>query len=93
MNFPLDTHVWIWSVGVTAKVSLASQSALANRQHNFFLSPISIWETLRLIEKKRLPINIAPQLWIEHALQFSGVQEAPLTYAVARRCRQLQLPQ
>lgn len=45
-----------------------------------------------LIEKRRLPINIAPDRWVEAALQLSAVQAAPLTYAVARRSRQLLLP-
>jgi PIN domain nuclease of toxin-antitoxin system len=92
MNFLLDTHVWIWSITVPAQLNTTTQIALIQPQHRLFLSPMSVWETLLLIEKQRLPTNLAPEVWLDLALQALTVHEVPLTYGIARRSRQLALP-
>lgn len=92
MNFLLDTHVWIWGLTAPAQLNITTRTALIQPQHRFFLSPMSVWETLLLIEKQRLPIKLAPQVWLDLALQVFTVHEAPLTHGIARRSRQLTLP-
>ena len=51
MNFLLDTHVWLWSLLAPEHLSASTEAVLTDNQHTFFLSPISVWETLLLIEK------------------------------------------
>ncbi len=92
MNFLLDTHVWLWSLIEPGELKSTTHSALANRQNTLFLSPISIWETLLLIERQRVLVSPTPELWLNTVLANPRIQEAPLTYAIARRCRQVQLP-
>lgn len=92
MKFLLDTHVWLWSLLEPARLPPTLQATLRHPQNILFLSPISVWETLILIEKKRIQVNTTPVLWIETALRTSRVQEAPLTYGIAVRSRLIQLP-
>lgn len=92
MKFLLDTHVWLWSLLEPTKLSVGIQAILSNANNTLFLSPISVWETLILIEKKRIQVNGDSATWIATALRSSHVHEAPLTNAVAIRSRQIQLP-
>jgi PIN domain nuclease of toxin-antitoxin system len=92
LNFLFDTHVWIWTLTAIDTLNEATQTALQDPANTFFISPITLWETFLLIEKRRLPVRLAPQEWIQIALQSSKVQAAPLTHAVAIRSRLLPLP-
>ena len=92
MNFLLDTHVWLWSILEPARLNQATRTALTDPQHRFFLSPISVWETILLIEKGRVLVFMELPVWLDSVLWTSHIQEAPLTPAVALRSRMLQLP-
>ena len=52
MRFLLDTHIWLWSSREPDKLSSQVYQALSDSGNRRFLSPISIWEALLLIEKK-----------------------------------------
>jgi PIN domain nuclease of toxin-antitoxin system len=65
------------------RLNAITQAALQDSTNTFFVSPITLWETYLLIEKRRLPVNLAPEEWIRMALRSSGVQAAPLTHAIA----------
>lgn len=54
MKFLLDTHVWLWSLLEPTKLSVGIQAILSSSNNTLFLSPVSVWETLILIEKKRI---------------------------------------
>lgn len=92
MNFLLDTHVWIWSLTASLKLNLQTQQALNDLENNFYLSPITVWETILLIEKQKLPVNLPGPDWVRQSLGQFFVIEAPLTNAVAIRSRQVDLP-
>ncbi|MFZ4662691.1 MAG: type II toxin-antitoxin system VapC family toxin [Caldilineaceae bacterium] len=92
MKFLLDTHVWIWSLLEPIKLNATVQAVLTQPNNLLFLSPISVWETLILIEKKRIQVHTTPVLWVEMALRNSRIQEIALTHAIAVRSRQLLLP-
>ncbi len=65
---------------------------LENPQHELFISPISIWETLILAQKQRIILNPSAQEWIQEALKRSPVQEIPLSNAIAIKSRLIVLP-
>lgn len=92
MKYLLDTHVWIWSLLEPSKLSPSTRELLIDPSHRLFLSPISIWETLILIEKKRLQVASTPGLWVKEALRSSPLRQAPLTQAIALRSRVIDLP-
>ncbi len=54
MRLLLDTHIWIWSVAEKSRLRPRVLKALENPANELWLSPISVWEFLMLVEKGRL---------------------------------------
>lgn len=92
MKYLLDTHIWLWSLLEPSKLARNIQDVLRNRSHAFFISPITVWETLILAEKGRITLHLPPDEWIQAALTKSPVQEISLTHAIAIKSRLLTLP-
>ena len=92
MKFLLDTHVWLWSLIAPGRLSSATQSALIDPQHTLYLSPISVWEAMLLIERGRIQVDSTPSEWVALALTRSPLREASMTHAIAVRSRTISLP-
>jgi PIN domain nuclease of toxin-antitoxin system len=54
-----------------------------------WLSPLSIWEAMLLIERKRLTVDASAELWVREALERAPVEEAPVTTEVVLASRAL----
>ena len=91
MKLLLDTHIWIWSVGDKAKLRPRVLRALENPSNELWLSPISVWELLILVEKGRVVLNVDAKDWISQALKAAPLQEVPLTIEVALATREIRL--
>jgi PIN domain nuclease of toxin-antitoxin system len=87
----LDTHVWIWGLLEPERLSPGVRQALVDADNELYLSPISVWETLVLVEKGRLELRIPVEKWIEQALAEGPIFEAPLSIEIARVSRRLAL--
>lgn len=85
MKLLLDTHAWLWRLLDPTRVSSTAEAALADRENELHLSPISTWETLVLARKGRLTLDPSPSEWVVDALWRSGLTAAPLTHAIAVR--------
>lgn len=91
MKFLLDTHIWLWSLLTPEKLAPHIADSLKQTQHELFLSPITVWETLILVEKGRISLDLPPQKWVWQALHKSPVQELPLTHEIALKSRAIEL--
>lgn len=91
MRFLLDTHVWIWSLDDPDRLLEGVARALRDPSNEVWLSPISVWEVLLLVERGRLGLEEEPVRWIRRALDASGVREAPINHPVAIRSREVEL--
>lgn len=87
MNFLLDTHIWIWSLLDPDRLTRKVRKVLASGDNELWLSPISIWETLILIDKGRVILTEPADQWIHEALDLAPIREAPLTHDIARLSR------
>ncbi|MBI4953770.1 MAG: type II toxin-antitoxin system VapC family toxin [Myxococcales bacterium] len=87
MKLLLDTHVWLWAHLEPAKLAPRVAAALVAPTNELWLSPISIWEVLLLIERGRVVVRGDPRAWVEAAWARAPMQEAVLTRAVAERSR------
>jgi PIN domain nuclease of toxin-antitoxin system len=87
----LDTHIWLWSHLQPQRLTARVAKALEDADNELWLSPISVWECLLLIERGRLEVDGNAEAWVERALVQAPMHEAPVTHAVARRSRTLQL--
>ncbi|MYC59837.1 MAG: type II toxin-antitoxin system VapC family toxin [Gammaproteobacteria bacterium] len=87
----LDTHIWLWSLLDTRRLSPNALDLLASDAVSLHLSSISIWETLLLAERGRLELSGGRLRWIRGALSESPVTETPITNEVALASRSVRL--
>jgi PIN domain nuclease of toxin-antitoxin system len=94
VNLLLDTHIWIWSLNDPRRLNSRVAAELSNTSNDLWLSPISVWELLLLIERRRIAVrgNITPAAWIESALIARPMRDASLTREVALRSRSISMP-
>jgi PIN domain nuclease of toxin-antitoxin system len=88
----LDTHIWIWSHLDPSRLGKRVVAALEARDSELWLSPISVWEFLLLVEKKRVVVKGDATAWVDTAWSRVPTNEAPLTREVAMRSRTIQVP-
>jgi PIN domain nuclease of toxin-antitoxin system len=81
LNLLLDTHIWIWSKGSPARLSKRVETELSNPANELWLSPVSVWEALALMQKGRIRMD-DPFVWVERAAE--QMREAPLTQEIVR---------
>jgi PIN domain nuclease of toxin-antitoxin system len=75
----LDTHIWIWSFLEPKKIAPRVAKLLENPAIEKWLSPISLWEFIVLVEKGRIELDIEVRTWIARALTEFSPREAHLT--------------
>nr|WP_202924983.1 type II toxin-antitoxin system VapC family toxin [Myxacorys almedinensis] len=88
----LDTHIWLWYALGDSQLSENLQAAIASNTTELWLSPISIWEVLLLVEKRRISLQVDPTNWINQSLKSLAIREAPLNHQIAILSRQIKLP-
>lgn len=89
MNVLLDTHVWLWSLLEPERLPPRVATVLADVGTRKWLSPLSVWESMLLIERKRLTVDAEPHAWVRQALIEAPVEEAPLSTEVVIASRAL----
>ena len=92
LKYLLDTHIWIWSLLDPKQLTKRVQRILANPENELWLSAISIWEFLILVEKGRVLIHSDVETWLDEAMNKAPMKEAPITHQIARISRSLQMP-
>jgi PIN domain nuclease of toxin-antitoxin system len=88
----LDTHIWLWSLLAPQHLTRAVASALEDETSELWLSPVSIWELLILVEKGRVVLESDPIDWINTVLAQITFREAVLNFEVALESRRIELP-
>ena len=92
MRFVLDTHIWIWGLLASERLTADVRATLSDPKHELHLSVISVWEALVLIRKGRLQVSsTSAEGWVTDALASSPVREHPLTVDIALSSEQLTL--
>jgi len=81
LNLLLDTHIWIWSKLDPKRLGKRAAQELSNSTNDLWLSPISVWEALVLMQKGRIRVE-DPFGWVERAAD--QMREAPLTQEIVR---------
>jgi PIN domain nuclease of toxin-antitoxin system len=89
MNLLLDTHIWVWALTEPERLAPRVRAAFSSAGTRLWLSPVSVWEAMILIERGRVRVEGHAGEWIEEALQRQPIEEATLTRAVAIDSRRL----
>src|SRR6267378_521587 len=87
MRLLLDTHIWIWSDVEAHKLSSEVARELTNPENERYLSAVSVWEAILLLEKKRTRLNGDFGEWFKKSKLELGLIEVPLNWEVAQEIR------
>jgi len=87
MKLLLDTHIWVWTHLEPWNISSEVTKELGSPRNELWLSSLSIWELVLLVEKKRLDLNADMGEWVQQSMKDLDLQEAPFTSAVAHELR------
>ncbi len=82
MNLLLDTHILIWGLLDSSRLSTPIREHLLDPNTRRWVSLITVWEVLLLHERGRIQFQNAPQTWMREMLMNMGFQEAPLNHEV-----------
>jgi PIN domain nuclease of toxin-antitoxin system len=86
----LDTHAWVWWVTEDRRLSRPALGAIESAQAKdaLWLSPISIWEVAKKVEKGQLVLDRPIDDWLDLATIHQGLQVADLARRVlVESCR------
>jgi len=87
MRLLLDTHIWIWSYLEPHKLSSEVAREISNPEHYRYLSAISIWEMVTLLEKKRIQIKEDFGEWFRRSKEDLDLLELPLDWRIGHELR------
>ena len=87
MKLLLDTHIWIWNDVEPWKLSSEVQRELASPSNELWVSPVSIWEIVVLLEKRRIDLKQDFGTWVKGSIRDLQLNEAFLTLEVAQELR------
>lgn len=91
MRLLLDTHIWLWSLLEPERLGPDVRAALQAPATEIWLSPISIWEALMLVERGRIAAAVEPHVWVREMVDALPRREAPVTHDVAILSRRIRL--
>ena len=91
MKLLLDTHIWLWYLLADNRLSDELKLLIAAPTTELWLSPISIWETVILAEKRRISLQPNTSEWINLSLQNLETREAVLNHEIAILSREIAL--
>lgn len=92
MKLLLDTHIWLWSHLDPSRLGRRVRTALRSPDSELWLSPISLWEVMLLIERGRIVVQGDPEQWVETAWSRAPMREAPFNRQIALRSRTVSVP-
>ena len=87
MRLLLDTHIWIWSDLEPWRLTSDVTRILSDTENELWLSPISVWELIVHVEKKRITLEKDVLTWIGESKKELSLREAPMSWAVAEELR------
>ena len=92
MKLLLDTHIWLWSLLAPENLTRRVAKALEDPKNELWLSAMSTWELVMLVERKRVALERPVDAWIKEAMAAVPLREAPITHEIALETRQILLP-
>jgi PIN domain nuclease of toxin-antitoxin system len=87
MKLLLDTHIWLWSDTETHKLTSKVARELANPENDRFLSAVSVWEAILLLERERIRPRGDFGEWLKKSKMELGLIEVPVDWEIAQEIR------
>lgn len=87
----LDTHIRLWSLLEPERLGPEVRRAIQAKDNELWLSPISIWEALMLVERVKLAVEVDPVTRVEDMVRALPRREAAMTHEVVIESRRANL--
>jgi PIN domain nuclease of toxin-antitoxin system len=87
MRLLLDTHIWIWSYSEAHKLSSEVTREITDPKNERYLSAVSIWEAVVLLEKRRIRFATDFGESFKKSKQELNLIEIPMNWEVAHELR------
>jgi len=88
----LDTHILIWSAFQPRRISPRVRRLLERPSTERWLSPITSWEALLLVQSGHVRIDFTFDEWFAGVTAAFAFNEAPLTHEVVLASREIKIP-
>lgn len=92
MKLLLDTHIWLWGLLAPERLSARVARMLEDADNELWLSSVSLWELVMLVERRRVSLERPVDAWIAEAMKLAPMKEAPVTHDIALETRHVVLP-
>ena len=90
MRYILDTHIVIWAMVGSRKLSDAARSVLQDAENEFYVSTASVWEVAIKHSAKPDEIPVTAEQMIRFCRD-SGISELPITFVHSQKVASLPL--
>ena len=87
MKLLLDTHIWAWSLLEPHRLRQRVRDEITSSENEIWLSPVSLWEILALISRRRIIVHEEPVAWVARCS--ASVHEAFLTNQIVMAAHKL----
>ena len=88
----LDTHVWIWAVDRSPRLSKSHRDLLNEFAERLAISVVSCWEVAMLEWKRRITLSQPLDTWFKRAISDSAIAVLPLSPEIAGEAYKLPSP-
>ena len=78
MNYLIDTHILIWLLAGSSRLTRDVQAALADRRNTVFLSVASTWEIAIKVGLGKLDLPPELHAWLPAELDAAGLRLLPI---------------
>ena len=83
MKLLLDTHIWVWVSMEPWRITSEVNRILSDAENELWVSVVSIWELVFLVERKRIKLTEDLHAWVANSRRELALREAPLSWEVA----------
>lgn len=91
MKLLLDTHILLWAVIEPRRLTPRVRRLLDNETTELWISPVTAWELLLLIEGGRIRLDMPFEQWLADVRSKLALHEAPLTHEVVLAARDVRI--
>ncbi len=91
MKLLLDTHILLWAVLEPRRLTPRVRRLLDSVTTEIWISPVTAWELLLLIEGGRITLDMPFEQWLADVRSKLALHEAPLTHEVVLAARDVRI--
>jgi PIN domain nuclease of toxin-antitoxin system len=80
VKYLLDTGVWLWSLWDPDRISRKAHEALADLNHDIFLSAVTSWEVAMKTAVGKLTLPEVPGTYVPRRMADQGLRPLPVSH-------------